>query len=142
MRPMDARDHAAGSPPEQPDHVDPGGPSIPHQPALDGLRGVAVIAVLLYHGGATWMRGGFLGVDIFFVLSGYLITTLLLVEWGRKGAISLRGFWSRRARRLLPALALVLVGIVVYALAIAAASQMNSIRNDGLASIFYVTNWR
>ena len=115
---------------------------MPHQPALDGLRGVAVIVVLLYHGGATWMRGGFLGVDLFFVLSGYLITTLLLVEWGRKGSINLRGFWARRARRLLPALALVLVGIVVYALAFAAATQMNSIRNDGLASLFYVTNWR
>src|SRR5215210_1844749 len=78
------------------------GASIAYEPALDGLRAVAVLAVLLYHGGATWMRGGFLGVDLFFVLSGYLITTLLLVEWGRKGSISLRGFWSRRARRLLP----------------------------------------
>jgi len=142
MRPMDSRDHAAGSPAAQPDQPAPGAPSIPHQPALDGLRGVAVLAVLLYHGGATWMRGGFLGVDLFFVLSGYLITTLLLVEWGRSGGINLRGFWARRARRLLPALALVLVGIAVYALAFAEATQLDRIRDDGLAAIGYVANWR
>lgn len=120
----------------------PDGLSLAYQPALDGLRAVAVLAVLLYHGGATWMRGGFLGVDLFFVLSGYLITTLLLAEWGRNGNISLRRFWGRRARRLLPALGAVLVAVALYALFIASASQLRSIRDDALASIGYVANWR
>jgi peptidoglycan/LPS O-acetylase OafA/YrhL len=139
---LDDRARAAGLSEAQRDHPVPSTPSIPYQPALDGLRGVAVLAVLAYHGGATWMRGGFLGVDLFFVLSGYLITTLLLVEWGRHGRIDLRAFWVRRARRLLPALALVLVGIAVYAVAVAKASQLERIRDDGLAAIGYVANWR
>ncbi len=132
-------------PPTRADHraePAPEGPTLAYQPALDGLRGVAVLAVLLYHGGARWMRGGFLGVDLFFVLSGYLITTLLLTEWGRSGNISLRRFWGRRARRLLPALGLVLVGVALYALFVASASQVSSIRDDALASIGYVANWR
>ena len=120
----------------------PDGPSLAYEPALDGLRAVAVLAVLLYHGGATWMRGGFLGVDLFFVLSGYLNTTLLLVEWGRTGNLSLKRFWLRRARRLLPALALVLVGIALYAVAVAQARELKSIRDDALSSIGYVANWR
>ncbi len=118
------------------------GPSITYQPALDGLRAVAVIAVLLYHGGVTAMRGGFLGVDIFFVLSGYLITTLLFVEFGRTGRIELLAFWARRARRLLPALGVVFVGILLYALVIAAPEELTRIRGDALASLGYVANWR
>jgi len=117
-------------------------PSIPYEPALDGLRGIAVGAVLLYHGGVTWMRGGFLGVDVFFVLSGYLITTLLLVEWGRTRDIRLGRFWLRRARRLLPALGLVLSGVAVYAAFIADRSQLASIRADAFSAIGYVANWR
>src|SRR5437016_4078474 len=77
-------------------------------PALDGLRAAAVVAVLLYHGDVAWARGGFLGVDAFFVLSGFLITGLLLAEWQTTGGIDLPHFWRRRARRLLPALFLVL----------------------------------
>src|SRR5687768_10922214 len=73
-------------------------------PGLDGLRGIAVIAVLLFHGGVTWARGGFLGVDMFFVLSGFLITSLLLDERWKTGTVRLSKFWARRARRLLPAL--------------------------------------
>jgi peptidoglycan/LPS O-acetylase OafA/YrhL len=118
------------------------GPSITYQPALDGLRAVAVIAVLLYHGGVTGMRGGFLGVDIFFVLSGYLITTLLFVEFGRTGHIELLAFWARRARRLLPAIGVVLVGILLYALVVAAPGELARIRGDALASLGYVANWR
>src|SRR5687767_8656434 len=68
-----------------------------HVPALDGVRGVAVIAVLLFHGGVSWARGGFLGVDAFFVLSGLLITSLLLDEGERRGQVDLSRFWSRRA---------------------------------------------
>src|SRR6476661_274274 len=80
----------------------------PHQPALDGLRAVAVLAVIAYHLGYGWARGGYLGVDTFFVLSGYLITTLLVVEFSGARRIDLRAFWARRGRRLLPALLLVL----------------------------------
>ena len=79
---------------------------IPHQPALDGLRGLAVIGVILFHGGR--LTGGYLGVDAFFVLSGFLITSLLLAERASTGSISLRDFWVRRVRRLVPALLLVI----------------------------------
>jgi peptidoglycan/LPS O-acetylase OafA/YrhL len=139
---MVTRARSGGTAAARGDHPGPGAPSLPYQPALDGLRAIAVLAVLLYHGGATWMRGGFLGVDLFFVLSGYLITTLLLGEWGRHGNIGLRAFWARRARRLLPALALVLVGIGAYTFAFADRTQLDSIRDDALAAIGYVANWR
>ncbi len=118
------------------------GPSIAYQPGLDGLRAVAVAAVLLYHGGVTWMRGGFLGVDVFFVLSGYLITTLLLVEWGRTRRIRLLAFWARRARRLLPALGLLLVGVVLFGLLVAAPETLDRLRDDALSALGYVANWR
>src|SRR4051794_11977419 len=75
-----------------------------YRPALDGVRAVAVVGVLLYHGTLWWTAGGFLGVDVFFALSGYLITTLLVLEHDATGRIDLGGFWVRRARRLLPAL--------------------------------------
>src|SRR5690606_10600402 len=71
--------------------------------ALDGLRGLAVAAVVVYHVWPDWLPGGFLGVSVFFTLSGFLITTLLLDEWLRDGSVDARRFWSRRARRLLPA---------------------------------------
>src|SRR4051812_43349450 len=82
-----------------------------YQPGLDGLRGLAVLAVVAYHGGVSWAPGGFTGVDAFFVVSGYLITTLLVDEWLSTGTISLRAFWARRIRRLFPALALLLVAV-------------------------------
>src|SRR5512135_3191240 len=85
------------------------------QPGLDGLRAVAVGAVLLFHGGVASARGGFLGVDVFFVLSGYLITMLLLREQQATGRIALGAFWARRARRLLPALFVVLAAVAAYA---------------------------
>jgi peptidoglycan/LPS O-acetylase OafA/YrhL len=113
-----------------------------YRPGLDGVRGLAVLGVLLYHGQVSWARGGFLGVDIFFVLSGYLITSLLLAEWRRWGSIDLRGFWLRRARRLLPALFLVLVGVALYAALLASPAELASIRKDSLATIAYVANWR
>src|SRR5262245_15448526 len=78
--------------------------SLAYQPALDGVRAVAVAGVLLFHGGVAFLPGGFLGVDAFFVLSGFLITALLLAEHEHSGRIGLAAFWGRRARRLLPAL--------------------------------------
>ena len=114
-------------------------PKIPHRPELDGLRGLAVVGVLLYHGGH--LRGGYLGVDLFFVLSGYLITALLLAEVGATGGIELGRFWLRRARRLLPALFALLVAIAVFGRFLAAPLQWPAIRGDGLATLFYVANW-
>ncbi len=113
-----------------------------YRPALDGVRAIAVVAVLLYHGGVGWAQGGFLGVDLFFVLSGYLITTLLVTEFSGSGGIVLTQFWLRRARRLLPALVVVLVGCAIYATLFASPTQISTIRDDSLASLFYVANWR
>src|SRR2546423_13422460 len=80
-----------------------------YRPGLDGLRALAIVGVLLYHAGLRWMPGGLLGVDLFFVISGFLITSLLVGELQRSGRIALAGFYGRRARRLLPAVAIVLV---------------------------------
>ena len=115
---------------------------LPYQPALDGIRGLAVAAVLAYHAGLPWARGGFLGVDAFFVLSGYLITSLLLVEWRATGSIDLFAFWARRARRLLPALFLVLAGVAGYAVLFAEPGELGRLRLDALATLGYVANWR
>ena len=94
-----------------------GAPPLLHRvPALDGLRAIAVGGVLLFHGGVSSVPGGFLGVDVFFVLSGYLITSLLLAERARNGRISLGHFWLRRARRLLPAVVLLVIAVVVVSL--------------------------
>jgi peptidoglycan/LPS O-acetylase OafA/YrhL len=112
-----------------------------HLPALDGLRALAVSAVVLYHAGVTWARGGLLGVDVFFVLSGYLITGLLLSEKRRTGTISLRNFWIRRARRLLPALLLVLLVVVVVWRLTAPPASLPGVRSDALATLFYSANW-
>ncbi len=114
--------------------------SIPHIRALDGLRGAAVTGVVLYHG--DQLKGGYLGVDLFFVLSGYLITSLLLAEWRRADRVSLAAFWARRARRLLPALVVVLLGIAIYCVALAAPTELHRIRFDTLATLGYVANWR
>src|SRR5215831_115057 len=85
-----------------------------YMPALDGLRAISILVVMFHHGDLFWMgRGGFLGVDIFLVLSGFLITTLLLQEWEKTDTISFKKFYSRRALRLLPALfALMIVALI------------------------------
>ena len=113
---------------------------LPYLPGLDGLRAIAVISVLLYHGEMTWAIGGFLGVEVFFVISGYLITSLLLAEWREGGSIDLRRFWLRRAKRLLPALFTVIAVTTVVA-AVFLPDEVASLRGDVLSAFAYVTNW-
>ncbi len=114
---------------------------LPHVNALDGLRGVAITLVVLFHLGFSWMRGGFVGVDLFFVLSGYLITGILLSERERSGTIDLVRFWARRARRLLPALCLLLLVLVAVAALDPRLVSPAVVRTDGLATLFYFQNW-
>lgn len=115
-------------------------PRLPYLPALDGLRALAVIAVLFYHAGLRWMPGGFLGVAIFFTISGYLITSLLLAEWRETGRIILKNFWLRRARRLLPALFAVIILVLAYSV-LFLPDEVASLRGDAAAAFGYSTNW-
>ena len=108
---------------------------------LDGIRALAIVAVLLYHGGVVWAAGGFLGVEAFFVLSGFLITSLLVAEWRRSGTIGLRAFWARRARRLLPALFCLVAVVGVYKALASSDGMLPGIKGDGLATLFYFGNW-
>lgn len=110
--------------------------------ALDGLRGLAVAAVLLYHSQFGFARGGYLGVSLFFTLSGFLITSLLLTQQREQHRVRLGSFWARRARRLLPAAALALAGVLVYGATIASADQLRSLRGDVFSVLGYVANWR
>ena len=116
-------------------------PRIAYQPALDGLRALAVAAVIAYHFGYGWAQGGFLGVDAFFVLSGFLITSLLLAERSDSGTVSLGDFWARRARRLLPALFVMLTVVCLYSASQVPSIQLDALRGDAFAAIFYVSNW-
>jgi peptidoglycan/LPS O-acetylase OafA/YrhL len=108
---------------------------------LDGLRGIAVVAVILYHGGVSWAPGGFLGVELFFVLSGFLITSLLVAEWTRSATIVLRAFWARRARRLLPALFMLVLAIGVYYALGGPTKAIPNLENDGISTLLYFNNW-
>src|SRR5215210_3771721 len=117
-----------------------GGARLPYMPGLDGLRALAVLAVLLYHADLGWIPGGFLGVEVFFVISGYLITALLLAEWQKRGHLDLKGFWLRRARRLLPALYVLLVVCMAYGV-VFLPGEVAGLRGDVLAALGYVTNW-
>ena len=127
---LDAR-RATGAPA---DHV------LPRFAALDGIRGVAVVAVLLDHGGLRFVKGGFLGVTVFFTLSGFLITSLLLIERDATGAIDLRAFWSRRARRLVPG------SVAAIGLTAALLSRIDrlpsGIIGDAASASTWVANWR
>ncbi|MCL1599267.1 MAG: acyltransferase, partial [Actinomycetia bacterium] len=113
---------------------------LPYMRGLDGLRAIAVMAVVFYHADFTWATGGFLGVEVFFVISGYLITSLLLVEWLRCGTIDLRNFWLRRARRLLPAV-VTLLTVVSIASILVYRDALNRLLGDVVAAMTYVTNW-
>lgn len=110
-------------------------------PALDGLRGLALLGVLFFHANGA-LPGGFLGVDLFFVLSGFLITSILIEEHRQTGRIALGAFWVRRARRLLPALLSLMPAIAVYAAFFARPEDVASLRADALATLGYVANWR
>jgi len=112
-----------------------------HVRALDGMRALAVLLVIGFHLRLPGFRAGFVGVDIFFVLSGFLITSLLLEEIRRTGRVSLSAFWARRARRLLPALVLVLLTVGIVTAATATYTERASMRGDLLATTGYVANW-
>ena len=114
---------------------------MPYEPALDGLRALSVIAVICYHAGFTWMHGGFVGVEVFFVVSGYLITALLLDERDRSRRTNLPQFWLRRARRLLPALFMMLMVTAVWAMIAGRAAERAQLRRDLPWAIFYAGNW-
>src|SRR5579862_5539081 len=125
-----------GSAPARPD-----APRLRRMPAIDGLRAVAVAGVFLYHADAAWLPGGFFGVDVFFVISGYLITSLLLAESVQTGTVKLLRFWAGRARRLLPAL-FTLLAVCMLIGATVERGRLLELRGDALSSIFYVANWR
>ena len=114
---------------------------------IDGLRAISVLAVLVYHhyvvGGSSpgWLPGGFYGVEVFFVLSGYLITSLLLDERTRTGTIALKAFWFRRARRLLPALFLMLSVVVLFSLVFLRDNAISELKSDAVAAMTYTSNW-
>lgn len=120
----------------------PPGGTLRYWPALDGVRALAVTAVLLFHGGVSWLPGGFLGVDAFFVLSGFLITSLLLAERAATGRIRLGAFWLRRARRLFPALLLLLLFVVASFPQVLPRPEVGLLRGDAYAAMAYVANWR
>jgi peptidoglycan/LPS O-acetylase OafA/YrhL len=111
-----------------------------YQPALDGLRALSILAVLLYHDDYL-LPGGYLGVDVFFVLSGFLITSLLYEEYGRSGRVDLRAFYLRRALRLFPALGALLLPAIAFVLVFPRAPQTPGLRSGIISSSLYVANW-
>lgn len=139
MKPVDAV--PAESPAARTRPAPAGRAGLVHLPGLDGLRGLAVLAVLVYHAEVGVLPGGFLGVDLFFVLSGFLITGLLLAEQRRTGRIHLGAFWGRRFRRLLPAVLVFLVAVAMASWLWADATELERIREDALAGLFYIANW-
>jgi peptidoglycan/LPS O-acetylase OafA/YrhL len=117
------------------------GATLAYLPALDGIRGVAMLAILGVHAGVYLTAGGFFLLDSFFALSGFLITSLLIVEWRKRGTIKLGAFWARRARRLLPALLVMLIGVSILYGIFVPAGTYPTLRGDALSALFYVANW-
>lgn len=112
-----------------------------YMPALDGLRALAVAGVIAYHLNFHWANGGYLGVDFFFVLSGFLITSLLAGEWMATGGIALRSFWARRAKRLLPGVLVLLLVLTAYDWLGGPNISTATFRPDAIATLFYYANW-
>lgn len=135
MRPADSISPTEGLP-------DPRTPPTKFRPDIEGLRAVAVLAVVLFHAHVPGLDGGFVGVDVFFVISGYLITGLLWREAHSTGTVRLRSFYGARARRLLPASALVGIVTAIAAAVLLPALKARSAMGDGIASALYVSNYR
>jgi len=114
----------------------------PFRPDIEGLRAVAVMVVIAFHAGVPHITGGYVGVDVFYVISGFLITGLLVDELERTGTISLRGFYARRARRLLPLAALVLVAVAVGMQFFTPPVFRPTVRFDAISAAFYYSNWQ
>ena len=112
-----------------------------YRPELDGLRGVAILGVMAFHAHASFMSGGYIGVDIFFVLSGFLITSLLISEYDRYGSVSLKNFYMRRVLRLAPALIVLLLVFCLASFLFLRGPKANSNYIDSLISLFYLSNW-
>ena len=119
----------------------PGSTQFRHRPALDALRGLAVLVVVAFHSELGLAKGGYLGVSTFFTLSGFLITTLVLVEHRRTGRFDLSAFWRRRFRRLLPAAVATVALVVVLVAVLGVAFAQGTVGSDAASSIFYVANW-
>jgi peptidoglycan/LPS O-acetylase OafA/YrhL len=113
---------------------------VPYLPGLDGIRALAVVAVMVYHANSSWLSGGFLGVEMFFVISGYLITLLIIAERERTYRVSLVNFWIRRARRLLPALFVMMLLVTVYTVFFER-SAVGQLRGDVIGGLLYSSNW-
>ena len=118
----------------------PSSEAFTHRPALDGLRTVAVYLVVLFHSGLSWMRGGFIGVDLFFLLSGFLVTNVMLAEYRSTGSIQLRRFYARRVRRLLPAALISIVIICLLASVTEPRLVAMSFVDDARSSLLYFAN--
>lgn len=138
--PTKAVDSATSASTTEPAPKRTGRRGLPYISGLDGVRAIAVLAVMFYHADLPWMPGGFLGVDVFFVLSGFLITSLVLTELERTNRMDFKQFYIRRARRLLPAV-LVLLAVVAVIGAFLATDAAAGLRRDIPASLLYVTNW-
>ncbi|MGD0391779.1 MAG: acyltransferase family protein [Acidimicrobiales bacterium] len=117
------------------------GTTLSYIPAFDGIRGVAMIGILGVHGEVYLTAGGFYFLDSFFALSGFLITSLLIVEWRKSGTVKLKTFWARRARRLLPALFVMLIGVAILYGLFVPAGTYPTLRGDALSALFYFANW-
>lgn len=136
----DARVASVAPSTPEPETLAPTRSSRGHLSGLDGLRALAIVAVIVFHLDPDWLPGGFLGVDIFFVISGFLITTLLVRERRSTGGVDLIGFWTRRARRLLPAL-LIVVPVSILIARTVETDLLVGIRRQAVGALTFSTNW-